>query len=98
MRSRPTAAAMAAFLMFIAGAARAEELRASPFRGVLIPGGAVAGEADATALEINPGQMALLDGASLALVIDRWSDLTPRAGRGQALLLGTPLLGPLSLG
>src|SRR5690242_5266288 len=98
MRPRSALAALAALAFFADGPAQATDLRASPFRGVLIPQAAVAGDADATSLDTNPGQLALLDGASLALVIDRWSDSTPRAGRGQALLLGTPLLGPLVLG
>src|SRR5688572_946430 len=68
-------------------------LRASPFRGALIPGGAMAGDADATSLETNPGQLGLLDGPSTALVIDQWQRRTPRAGRGEAFLLATPLFG-----
>jgi protease-4 len=58
----------------------------------------MAGDADATSVETNPGQLGLLDGASVALVIDQWGDHTPRVGRGQALLLGAPLIGGLSLG
>jgi protease IV len=71
---------------------------ASPFRGALVPAAAVAGDADATALEVNPGQLGLLDGGSFALVFDHWSDRVPLAGRGTALLLGTPLFLGLSLG
>jgi protease IV len=73
-------------------------LRASPFRGALIPGAAMAGDADATALETNPGQLALLDGASWALVSSYWGERTLRAGRGTGLMLGTPLFFGLSLG
>jgi protease-4 len=98
MISRFPRAAAAALVCLVAADARAEELRASPFRGVLIPGGAMAGDADATAVETNPGQLGLLDGPSLALVIDQWGDHTPRVGRGQALLLGIPLIGGLTLG
>jgi hypothetical protein len=58
----------------------------------------MAGDADATSVETNPGQLGLLDGASLALVVDHWGDRTPRVGRGQAILLGAPLFGGLSLG
>jgi protease-4 len=78
--------------------AGAQPLRASPFRGTLIPGGAVAGDADATSLELNPGQLGLLDGPSTALVLNHWQREVPRAGRGAALMLGFPLVGPLSLG
>lgn len=91
-------ALLAAALILMAADVRAQELRASPFRGVLVPAGAMAGEADATSVETNPGQLGLLDGPSLALVIDQWGDHTPRVGRGQALLLGVPLFGGLSLG
>src|SRR5262252_1123954 len=95
-RRLPIVAAMA--FISVALPCHADTLRASPFRGVLIPGGAMAGDADATSVETNPGQLGLLDGASVALVIDQWGDHTPRVGRGQALLLGAPLIGGLSLG
>jgi protease-4 len=91
-------AAVAAILCLHSGASDAAPLRASPFRGALVPAGAVAGDADGTSVETNPGQLGLLDGASLALVIDRWGDHTRRVGRGEALLLGTPLFGGLALG
>src|SRR3954471_10364904 len=68
----------------LAAPSHADTLRASPFRGVLVPAGAVAGDADATSVETNPGQLGLLEGASLALVIDQWGDRTPRVGRGEA--------------
>jgi protease-4 len=71
----------------------AAELLASPFRGATIPAAAVAGDADATAIETNPGQLGLLDGASLALVVDHWSGDTRRVGRGTGLLVGAPVGG-----
>ncbi|MEP6653889.1 MAG: hypothetical protein ABJA82_11045, partial [Myxococcales bacterium] len=43
-----------------------------PTRGVYIPGGARAGDADATAVELNPGQLPLLGGGATALVADVW--------------------------
>jgi protease-4 len=92
------ALALALVLLAVASPGQAAELAYSSFRGVLIPGGAMAGDADGTAVETNPGQLGLLDGASLALVIDEWSDRTPRAGRGEALLMGAPLFGGLTLG
>ncbi len=75
------------------GSALADELRASPFRGVLVPDGRLAGDADATALELNPGQLGLIGGGSWALVADGWSANTPRAGRGTAALLSLPIFG-----
>src|SRR4051812_6375356 len=85
-------------VLLLPSPAPAEPLVASPFRGALIPNAAVAGDADATAVELNPGQLGLLDGASLALVFDHWSDDLPLAGRGGALLVGTPLFLGLTLG
>src|SRR4051812_1256678 len=80
-----------AVISLTAAPAAAEPLRASPFRGALVPAAAVAGDADATALEVNPGQLGLLDGAGVALVVDHWGDQVPLPGRGVGLLLGTPL-------
>jgi protease-4 len=76
----------------------AAPLRASPFRGALVPEAAVAGDADATSVEVNPGQLGLVDGGSAALVFDHWSERLPLPGRGTGLLLETPLFGGLSLG
>ena len=62
-----------------------------PTRGVLIPGGVLAGDVDATALETNPGQLGLLETASTALVANAWPDGTTREGRGGGLFYATPL-------
>src|SRR3954468_6803033 len=40
----------------------------APTRGVFIPGRTVAGDADGTAVELNPGQLAQLADTSLVLV------------------------------
>jgi protease-4 len=88
-------------LAFVASAsppARAADVLASPFRGVKVPGGAVAGDADGTAVELNPGQLGVLSGASSALVVDAWGHDVRRPGRGGALMLGTPLVGGAALG
>jgi protease-4 len=88
-------------LAFVAGAsppARAADVVASPFRGVKVPGGALAGDADGTAVELNPGQLGVLSGASSALVVDVWGHDVRRPGRGGALMLGTPLVGGVALG
>jgi protease-4 len=62
-----------------------------PTRGVFIPGRSVAGEADATALELNPGQLALLTDSSLVLVGDQSSSGGALPGRGVGLLFGARL-------
>jgi protease IV len=88
-------------LASVAGAslrARAADVPASPFRGVKVPGGALAGDADGAAVELNPGQLGLLPGASSALVVDYWGKDVRRPGRGGALMLGTPLVFGTALG
>lgn len=71
-----------------------------PTRGVLIPGGAISGEADPTAVELNPGQLAHDRGGGLTLVGDVWDKDVPLAGRGWAGFIGLPLFdsGALGLG
>jgi protease IV len=78
--------------------ARAADVPASPFRGVKVPGGALAGDADGAAVELNPGQLGVLPGASSALVVDYWGKDVQRPGRGGALMLGTPLVFGTALG
>jgi len=62
-----------------------------PTRGVFVPWRSIAGEADGSALELNPGQLAQLGGSSLVLIGNQAtaSDVLP--GRGVGLLLGTRL-------
>ena len=62
-------------------------------RGVYVPGGARAGEADATAVELNPGQLPLLARGAVAVVADVWRAQAALAGRGAALFLAAPLCG-----
>ncbi len=82
----------------LASRALAADVPASPFRGARIPNGAVAGDADGTAIEMNPGQLGALTGASGALVVDHWDRQVRRPGRGGALMLGAPLAFGTSLG
>jgi protease IV len=82
----------------VASRAMADEVPASLFRGARIPNGAVAGDADGTAIEMNPGQLGALSGASSALVVDAWGREVRRPGRGGALMLGAPLAFGTSLG
>ncbi|HET6146349.1 MAG TPA: signal peptide peptidase SppA [Polyangia bacterium] len=62
-----------------------------PSRGIFVPWRSVAGEADGTALELNPGQLAQLGGSSLVLIGNQvtMDELLP--GRGVGLLLGARL-------
>ena len=88
-------------LAMVAGvvpAARAADVIPSPFRGVKVPGGAMAGDADGTSVELNPGQLGMLTGATSALVVDYWGPDVQRPGRGGALMLGTPLAFGAALG
>jgi protease-4 len=82
----------------VASRAMADEIPASPFRGARVPNGAVAGDADGTAIEMNPGQLGALTGPSSALVVDYWGRQVRRPGRGGALMLGTPLAFGTALG
>lgn len=67
-------------------------------RGVHVPGGAVAGDADATAVELNPAGLAHVRGLDLRLVavqMEQTSGVRPGAGLG---LFSAARLGPIALG
>jgi len=87
-----------AFVVAASLRALAADVPTSPFRGVKVPGGAVAGDADGSSVELNPGQLGLLPGGSSALVVDVWGHDVRRPGRGGALMLGTPLVLGTALG
>jgi protease-4 len=59
-----------------------------PTRGVFIPGRTIAGDADGTAVELNPGQLAQLADSSLVLVGNQSSAQDALPGRGVGLLFG----------
>ena len=67
-------------------------------RGVYVPAGARAGDADATATELNPGQLSLLGHADVAAVLDGWRARAAMAGRGAGLFAAAPLTGAAGLG
>lgn len=69
-----------------------------PSDGVFIPGRALSGEADGTAVEANPAQLGFLGGASLVVVGDFASDEAALPGRGVGLMTGVPLLLNSALG
>ncbi|HEX7596905.1 MAG TPA: S49 family peptidase, partial [Polyangia bacterium] len=58
----------------------------------------MAGDADGTAIELNPGQLGQLTGASSALLVDYWGHDVRRPGRGGAFMLGAPLVLGSALG
>ena len=62
-----------------------------PTRGVFVPEAIRAGDGDATAVELNPGQLALIDHTDVAAIVDGWRARAAMPGRGGALLLGVPL-------
>ena len=61
-------------------------------RGLYLPGGAVAGDADATSVETNPGQLGLVEMTSTALVANMWSKRLGQEGRGLGMLFASPLI------
>ena len=63
----------------------------SPTRGVYIPWRTIAGDADASALELNPGQLGQLNDSSLVLVGNPSSSDAALPGRGVGLLFGSQL-------
>lgn len=67
-------------------------------RGLFVPNGARAGDADATAVELNPGQLPFLGAGSIALIANAWRADAGMPGRGAGLWLGTPLVRGHGLG
>src|SRR5262245_61845022 len=102
---RLSAAGVATLATFLAipGAARAQlsDPETRPTRGPQITGAARAGDADATAVELNPAQLGLLTGGSLELVAaggTQASAAASRNRRGAGLYWGATVLGPHALG
>jgi protease-4 len=89
-----------AWLLGSAVPARAQvsdpELR--PTRGPLITGAVRAGDADATAVELNPGALGLLPAGGLELVGAVADDGTTIPRRGAGLYWATPFFGHSALG
>src|SRR5436190_19520392 len=90
----------------LCGAAREARAQVSdpeirPTRGPLITDAARAGDADATAVELNPAQLGLLTGGSLELVAaggTEASAVAARNRRGAGVYWGATILGPNALG
>src|SRR5258706_6774401 len=85
----------ALLLVTLAAPARAQTTVVDPeargTRGVHIAGGARAGDADATAVQLNPAQLGLLPAGGLALAANVWGDSVALPGRGAGLYTATPL-------
>jgi protease-4 len=67
-------------------------------RGVFIPGAVRAGDADATAVELNPGQLPLLTGSTLSIAGNFWRAQAAMPGRGAGLFFAAPLWAGSGLG
>ncbi len=81
--------------------AQASDPETRPTRGPLITDAARAGDADATAVELNPAQLGLLTGGSLELVASGGtsaSAVAARNRRGAGLYWGATIFGPHALG
>src|SRR6188768_1822797 len=94
---------VAATLVAGAGVARAQvsDPETRPTRGPQITGAVRAGDADATAVELNPAQLGLLTGGSLELVASGGtasSAAASRNRRGAGIYWGATILGPNALG
>ncbi|HEY0714870.1 MAG TPA: hypothetical protein VGF45_19475, partial [Polyangia bacterium] len=64
----------------------------------MIPGSAIAGDADATSLALNPGLLGFARGTHLAWLYNDWDDGTAQAGRGAGGLLTVSPADALTLG
>ncbi|HTB56782.1 MAG TPA: signal peptide peptidase SppA [Polyangia bacterium] len=100
---RAALAASAAFLALALLAARPVRAQASdpelrPTRGPTITDGARAGDADATAVQLNPGALGFLPAAGLELVGADASDPAVVPRRGFGAYLGLPIFLRSSLG
>jgi protease IV len=97
----PLALALQAVFVQVANAQTFAESPDATFRatrGVFVPGGVRAGEADATAVELNPGQLPLLDASAIAVVGNLWRSEAAMPGRGAAIFLAAPVWGGGGLG
>jgi protease-4 len=67
-------------------------------RGPFLPGAARAGDADATAVEMNPGQLPLLRTSAAAAVANVWGAGAVMPGRGAGVMLASPVWGGGGIG
>ena len=62
----------------------------SPTSSLYVPGGVVAGDADATAVALNPGQLGLVEMASTAVLASLLGRRLPLRGAGRRRADGLP--------
>src|SRR5580765_2728055 len=96
----PVRLALAAWLLGVAvivglvprpARAQVSDPEVRPTRGPLITNAQRAGDADATAVELNPGSLGLLPGGSLELVGAGAGDSVAFARRGAGVYWGAPI-------
>jgi protease IV len=63
----------------------------APTRGLDIPTGPLVGDADATAIELNPGQLGMVEHTSFTALVNGQQAASLRAGTGGGLFLALPL-------
>src|SRR6185295_13105015 len=103
-RARATSAvALVGAFLALTGQARAQlsDPEVRPTRGPLVTDAVRAGDADATAVELNPAQLGLLTSSSLELVAaggTTASATAARTRRGVGLYWGGTVFGPNALG
>ena len=103
-RARATSAvALVGAFLALTGQARAQlsDPEVRPTRGPLVTNAVRAGDADATAVELNPAQLGLLTSSSLELVAaggTSESATAARTRRGAGLYWGGTVFGPNALG
>jgi protease-4 len=78
--------------------AQTADPEARPTRGVHLPAAARAGDADATAVQLNPAQLGLLPAGSAVIAGDFWRASAPLSGRGGGLYLAAPLSSHAGIG
>jgi protease-4 len=94
LRRAPLLLAPAALAYLLdASSARAQtpDVGARPTRGPYLAGAARSGDADPTAVQLNPAQLGLLPAAGLTLAVDLWNASAPIAGRGAGLYAAAPV-------
>jgi len=97
----PASLLVAFFLDIRPARAQLSDPEIRPTRGPLITGAARAGDADATAVELNPGALGLLPGASLEIVAAGGTSASAaeaRTRRGAGVYWGSQIWGPHALG
>jgi len=73
-------------------------LQARPTRGVYVAGDTIAGDASASAVQLNPAQLGLLPSYELELAGSIWGDSVKLPGRGGGVFFGTPVFGSSAIG